>query len=99
MKKIATKDKRIGRRINSMDPARGNEESVASLQINTATLLDQIAEKYIALFSGQSPLFIQLQISLRRGYQPENLKCRFRLKAVSIAFNIYCSNTFEPLRM
>lgn len=57
-----------------MNPSGRDEESIASFEINTTTFLDHVAKKYITLLSRQSPLLVELQISLCWWYQPENLQ-------------------------
>ena len=51
MQKVATKDKRVLGRVDGVDPARWYQECVALVNNHPATFLDNVAEKYIRLFS------------------------------------------------
>ena len=57
-----------------MDPTRRDEKRVAGFQVDASTFLDQIAEKDVALLPRQSPLFVELQIAVRRRNEPKDLR-------------------------
>lgn len=54
-----------------MYPTGRYEESVALCQRYATTFVDCVAEKYISLFSGQDPFFVEGQVVFGGGNQPE----------------------------
>lgn len=90
MQEIAAKNQRILERINGVYPSGRNEKRVAFGQYDATAFFHSIAEKYIALFSGQHPLFVQLDIMLGRRNQPKNLrKNRIRWESGLVSVSDY----------
>uniref|UniRef100_A0A182PZT9 Uncharacterized protein n=1 Tax=Anopheles farauti TaxID=69004 RepID=A0A182PZT9_9DIPT len=73
VQEVAAEHERIRRRVHRVYPAGRDEERVAGGQVHPRTLLDRVAKEHVRLLAGQHPLLVQLQVLLRRRYQPEHL--------------------------
>ncbi len=49
MKKVSSEHDGIFRRVDGVNPSGGDEEGVASLQLDSCAVLDHVAKKYLAL--------------------------------------------------
>ena len=71
------------------------EESVASTEFNPIALFDGVTKENVSLFTGEHPLFVQLQVTLRRWDQPENLTKKQHL--LTRTENQRKNNYFKPI--
>jgi hypothetical protein len=72
MKEVSSEDKRICRSVDRVNVSRRYEESISCLQINSRTLIDEISEENVRLFTRQDPLLKELDVLLGRRDQPED---------------------------
>jgi hypothetical protein len=49
MKKVASENDGVFRRVDGVNPSGGDEEGVTGLQLDSCAVLDHVAKKYLAL--------------------------------------------------
>ena len=79
---ISTKDQRILRGVDSMNPPRWNEKGVSGGQLYSAASLYQVTEESLRLLARQNPLLVSLQVVICWWYQEKYLQKTNKIKKI-----------------
>ena len=77
---ISTKDQRILRSVDRMNPPRWNEKGVSGGQLYSAASLYQVTEESLRLLARQNPLLVSLQVVICWWYQEKYLQKTNKIK-------------------